>query len=85
MYMRRSKPKDARVIAFACLWMVLTLLPVLNFRLLPEGEIAHDRYLYLPSVGFVVLVAIVLRQADGAAPRFFAARLGAREGWCFAV
>jgi lipoprotein NlpI len=52
--------------AFSCLWMALTLLPVLNFRFLPEGEIAHDRYLYLPSVGFVILVAMALRPAMSA-------------------
>jgi Flp pilus assembly protein TadD len=70
-HIRRSDPEEARVIVFACLWMVLTLLPVLNFRLLPQGEIAHDRYLYLPSVGFVVLVAIALRQAADGAAEFF--------------
>jgi hypothetical protein len=60
---RRSQPPEARAVAFAGLWLLMTLLPVLNFRLLPEGEIAHDRYLYLPSVGFVMLAAIALRQA----------------------
>lgn len=48
--------------AFAIFWTVVTLVPVLNFRLLPEGEIAHDRYLYLPSVGFAILVGIALQQ-----------------------
>jgi tetratricopeptide (TPR) repeat protein len=67
---RQSEPESAKVMAFACLWMVLTVLPVLNFRFLPEGEIAHDRYLYLPSVGFALLVAIALRQAVGAAKKF---------------
>ncbi len=67
---RQSQPEEARTIALACLWMVLTTLPVLNFRLLLEGEIAHDRYLYLPSVGFALLVAIALRQAVGRAARY---------------
>ena len=73
---RRSAPEEARAIAFACLWMVLTLLPVLNFRYLPESEIAHDRYVYLPSVGFAILVAMALRQAMGAAVKSFH-----RPGW----
>jgi 4-amino-4-deoxy-L-arabinose transferase-like glycosyltransferase len=60
---RRQSPREAKVIAFACFWMALTLLPVLNFRFLPEGEIAHDRYVYLPSVGFALLVAMALRKA----------------------
>ena len=63
--MRFDAPEEAKAIAFACLWMILTLLPVLNFRFLPESEIAHDRYVYLPSVGFVILVAMALRQVMG--------------------
>jgi Flp pilus assembly protein TadD len=59
----QSVPEEAKAIEFVCLWMILTLLPVLNFRLLPQSEIAHDRYVYLPSVGFALLVAIALRQA----------------------
>ena len=67
---RRTEPEEARVMAFACLWIVLTIVPVLNFHFLPQGEIAHDRYLYLPSVGFVILVAIALRQAVEGARKF---------------
>jgi tetratricopeptide (TPR) repeat protein len=48
---------------FAASWMLLTLLPVLNLRVFPEGEIVHDRYLYLPSVGFCILAAILLERA----------------------
>ena len=77
---RQSEPESAKVMAFACLWMVLTVLPVLNFRFLPEGEIAHDRYLYLPSVGFALLVAIALRQAVGAAKKFCKPAWVARGG-----
>ncbi len=67
---RRSSPQTAGTIAFASLWMAVTVLPTLNFRLLLAGEIAHDRYLYLPSVGFVLLAAIALRQAAGRAAGF---------------
>ena len=58
---RVDAPEEARAIAFASLWMIL-ILPVLNFRYLPESEIAHDRYLYLPSVGFAILAAVALRR-----------------------
>jgi len=75
--MRQSDPESAKVIAFACLWMVLTLLPVLNFRFLPDGEIAHDRYLYLPSVGSALLVAIALLQVVEGASRF------CKPAWAF--
>jgi Flp pilus assembly protein TadD len=59
---RRRSREESRAMAFASLWMLLAILPVLNFRLLPEGEIAHDRYLYLPSVGFSILAALAWRQ-----------------------
>jgi Flp pilus assembly protein TadD len=59
---RQRSRGESRVLAFASLWMGLAVLPVLNFRLLPEGEIAHDRYLYLASVGFSILVALAWRQ-----------------------
>jgi Flp pilus assembly protein TadD len=68
---RRSNPGDARAIVFAGFWMAVTLLPVLNFRLLPENELAHDRYLYLPSVGFVVLVALAARRVRDVLPEQF--------------
>jgi Tfp pilus assembly protein PilF/4-amino-4-deoxy-L-arabinose transferase-like glycosyltransferase len=66
---RRTSPQDARMVAFASLWMAIAIVPVLNFRLLPEGEIAHDRYVYLASVGFCVLVGLGLRQAVSRRPR----------------
>jgi len=77
---RRRPREESRVLAFASLWMALAILPVLNFWLLPEGEIAHDRYLYLPSVGFSILVALAWRQA-----RFRYARLLARPAWAAAL
>ena len=68
---RLNTPEETRAVAFACLWMILTLLPVLNFRFLPESEIAHDRYVYLPSVGFAILVAMALRKAAVRAASFW--------------
>ena len=67
---RRHAPREARLIAFGTLWMSVAIVPVLNFRLLPEGEIAHDRYLYLPLVGVALLVGLGLRQASGLGVRF---------------
>ncbi len=64
----KSAPQEAQAIAFACLWTVLTLIPVLDFRVFPQSEMAHDRYVYLPSVGFAILAAIALRQAVAALP-----------------
>jgi Flp pilus assembly protein TadD len=67
---RQRSPSDARAMAFAALWMVLSVVPVLDFRLLVEGEIAHDRYIYLASVGFAILAAMGLRQVCGYMPAF---------------
>jgi hypothetical protein len=41
--------------------IVLPLIPVLDLRSLTAGDIVHDRYLYLPSVGFALLSAISIR------------------------
>jgi tetratricopeptide (TPR) repeat protein len=52
--------RDARLALFACCWMALPIVPVLWLRAYGEGDIAHDRYLYIPSVGFVLLVSLFL-------------------------
>src|SRR5206468_9730196 len=41
--------------------LALTLLPALTaLRALPSDALVHDRYLYLPSIGFALLVAALL-------------------------
>ena len=42
--------------------MVLPIVPVLFLRAYAEGDIAHDRYLYIPSIGFVLLVSLFLAE-----------------------
>jgi hypothetical protein len=58
---RRSR---SPLVAFASLWMLLPILPLLNLTVLPMGDFIHDRYLYLPSVGWAMLVAVALAQLD---------------------
>jgi tetratricopeptide (TPR) repeat protein len=53
-----SRLEDARLAWFACGWMVMPIFPVLWLRAYAEGDIAHDRYLYIPSIGFVLLVSL---------------------------
>jgi Tfp pilus assembly protein PilF len=48
--------KRARTVAFAIIWMLVTLAPVLNPRWM-AANVFTERYLYLPSVGFCWLVA----------------------------
>ncbi len=52
------------LVAFASVWMLLPILPLLNLTVLPMGDFIHDRYLYLPSVGLVLLVATALGSID---------------------
>jgi len=48
--------------------IVLPILPLLNLSVFIEGEIAHDRYLYLPSIGFCILVGSLLRRVPFGSP-----------------
>lgn len=50
------------LIAFAAIWGLLALLPVLDIRLMQEGDFIHIRFLYVPSIALSVLAAIALRQ-----------------------
>ena len=55
---RRSKPA-----ALASLWLLLPLLPPLaSIGIFGNGEIVHDRYLYLPSIGVAILVALAIER-----------------------
>jgi Flp pilus assembly protein TadD len=63
----------SREITFACIWLVVPLIPLLNIRVFSRNDFAHDRYLYLPSVGFAMIVAVALRRL-----RF--GRIGRLEG-----
>ncbi len=47
---------------FAVTFIVIPLLPVLDLHSLTIGDVVHDRYLYLPSVGFAILVALAIRE-----------------------
>jgi tetratricopeptide (TPR) repeat protein len=58
---RRSR---SPLVAFASLWMLLPILPLLNLTVLPMGDFIHDRYLYLPSFGWAMLAAVALAQLD---------------------
>jgi tetratricopeptide (TPR) repeat protein len=56
-YWARRSPRAA----VATIWLVVPILPVLNLRTFVQGSIVHDRYLYLPSFGFGMLLALGLR------------------------
>jgi tetratricopeptide (TPR) repeat protein len=48
------------LIPFFALWLVVCLVPVLYLRTFKIGDFVRDRYLYLPSIGFVFLLARAL-------------------------
>ena len=52
----------SRVAGFATVLMLLPLAPLMKLDIFFRGEIAHDRYLYLPSVGFVLLLGLLFRE-----------------------
>lgn len=54
----------SRLAAFAALWIPITLLPVSH--IIPYPEMMAEHYLYIPSLGFCLLVALLLaRLTDG--------------------
>jgi tetratricopeptide (TPR) repeat protein len=58
--------KKSRAAAFSAMWMLALLSPALVaiYVFIPD-ELVHDRYLYLPSVGFSLIAAIVIRKLKG--------------------
>ncbi len=66
--------KKSRATALGFLLVLIPLLPVFYIRGLGENTFA-ERYLYLPSFGFVLLVGLAIRWASGRFPRAVAGLL----------
>jgi len=62
--------RSSRPAAFFAVWLVLPLIPLLNLRVFNANDFAHDRYLYLPSVGLAVLTAMLLKKVCWGPPRW---------------
>lgn len=68
VWLVRSSPAGRRAFGF----LVIFLLPVFNLKAFrAEESLLHDRYLYLPSIGFCILVAMAV---DHISRRFAAQR-----------
>jgi len=49
-------------VTFAGLWLLVGLAPALYLRNFGNGDLVRDRYIYLPSVGFAILLAMGCRR-----------------------
>jgi tetratricopeptide (TPR) repeat protein len=49
-------------VAFAGWWLLAGLAPALYLRNFGNGDFVRDRYMYLPSIGFAILLALGLRR-----------------------
>jgi tetratricopeptide (TPR) repeat protein len=54
--------KGSRAAKFALILMALPLVPVLNLSVFNTGGFAHDRFVYLPSIGFAILAGLAIRR-----------------------
>ena len=47
---------------FALIWTALPILPTLYLRAVAPDNFVHDRFLYLPSVGIVLLISLAIER-----------------------
>ncbi|PYV11085.1 MAG: hypothetical protein DMG23_05380 [Acidobacteria bacterium] len=59
------------MVAFSSAWLVLPVLPLLNLAYLQFDDIAHDRYMYLPLVGFSMIAAVAFNSLRGGRATLF--------------
>lgn len=67
----------SREVRFALVWICVPLLPLLNLSVFQVGDLVHDRYLYLPSLGFALLVAVALERLFSGSRRVHGYAMGA--------
>jgi tetratricopeptide (TPR) repeat protein len=54
--------RHTQVVGFAAALMIFPMIPVLaGIRVYDQGNMTHDRYLYLPSVGFCILLGLLAK------------------------
>ena len=53
--------RERRAVIAALVWLAVPLTPVLYLRVYSQGELVHDRYTYVASAGFVMLLVLIAR------------------------
>lgn len=79
--------RKSAIARFGVVWFVVNLLPVLNLGAFEANFLVQERYLYLPSIGFSLLVAMALERLPvekwAALGRQQVARTAAAAAVCF--
>jgi cytochrome c-type biogenesis protein CcmH/NrfG len=65
------KDLGVRACGYAVACLVVPLLPALDLFVFRNGELGHDRYFYVPSVGASLLVALIIEKAFAGQPAVF--------------
>ena len=65
------KPLGIRAIGYAVVWMAIPLLPALDTFVFANGELLHDRYFYVPSIGASMLIALIIQRTLAGQPAVF--------------
>lgn len=55
-------PRDRRTLLLAAAFWTFWMLPPWGLRWLPQEDLVHDRYLYLPVLGFCLAIGVALAQ-----------------------
>jgi Tfp pilus assembly protein PilF len=62
-----SKLQNVRLAFCGVMWVFVPILPTLYLRAIASDNFVHDRFLYLPSVGIVILFALAIEQLSALA------------------
>jgi tetratricopeptide (TPR) repeat protein len=65
------KTMGIRNTGYAAAWLLIPLLPALDTFVFRNGELVHDRYFYVPSIGAALLVALIIDWALAGQPDVF--------------
>ncbi|MGA2004221.1 MAG: tetratricopeptide repeat protein [Terriglobales bacterium] len=57
-----NEREENSMVAFGGFWLLIGLAPALYLRNFGNGDFVRDRYIYLPSIGFAILLAMGLRR-----------------------